>query len=200
MMATADLERELTALHEEIRELETSIRQQGNVMHSTPRPREMEIRDNYDSGIASGRPSSIIHRSPLADHFPDAGPDRQFDYTRPKVRFNEEMDTRDETNRNGIGSGVNTGNVNERRNRRPTVQGKETETRRFNRREVKAATYDEVVRGWTIRPILIPLVSLTSGQKRRKVYFSQHLFVVKLKRSSEICQVITLIITIWFRH
>lgn len=142
MMATDDLERELTALHEEIRELETSIRQQGNVMHSTPRPREMEIHDNYDSGIASGRPSSIIHRSPLADHFPDVRPGRQIDHTRPKVRFNEEMDTRDETNKNGMGPGVNAGNVTERRYRRPTVQGKEPETRRFNRREVKAATYD----------------------------------------------------------
>lgn len=106
-MATADLERELTALHEEIRELETNIRQQGNVMHSTPRPSEMEIRDNYDSGIASGRPSSIITKSPLADHFPDARPDRQFDHTRPKVRLNEEMDTRVETDRNGIGPAVN---------------------------------------------------------------------------------------------
>uniref|UniRef100_A0A8W8NZE9 Uncharacterized protein n=1 Tax=Magallana gigas TaxID=29159 RepID=A0A8W8NZE9_MAGGI len=106
-MATADLERELTALHEEIRELEKSIRQQGNVMHSTPRPREMEIRNNYDSGIASGRPSSIIPRSPLADHFPDVRPDSQLDHTRPKVRFNEEMDTRDETNGNGIGPVVN---------------------------------------------------------------------------------------------
>lgn len=199
MMATDDLERELTALHEEIRELETSIRQQGNVMHSTPRPREMEIHDNYDSGIASGRPSSIIHRSPLADHFPDVRPGRQIDHTRPKVRFNEEMDTRDETNKNGMGPGVNAGNVTERRYRRPTVQGKEPETRRFNRREVKAATY-EVVRGWIIRPILIPLANLMSGQTRRRVYFSQHLFVVKLKRSLEICQVITRIITIWSRH
>lgn len=142
MMATADLERELTALHEEIRELETSIRQQGNVMHSTPRPREMEIHDNYDSGIASGRPSSIIPRSPLADHFPDVRPGRQIDDSRPKVRFNEEIDTRVEAMRNGMGPGVNAGNVTERRYRRPTVQGKEPETRRFNRREVKAATYD----------------------------------------------------------
>lgn len=100
------------------------------------------IRTKYDSGIASGRPSSIIPRSPLADHFTDARPDRQFDYTRPKVRFNQEMDTRVEINRNGIRHVVNNGNVTERRYRRPIVQGKETETRRFTRREVKVATYD----------------------------------------------------------
>lgn len=111
-------------------------------MHSTPWPREMEIRNNYDSGISSGRPSSIIPRSPLADHFPDVRPDRQFDHTRHKVRFKDEMDTRDETNRNSIAPGMNTGNVTERRYRRPIVQGKDTHTRRFNRREVKAATYD----------------------------------------------------------
>lgn len=77
-MATADLERELTALHEEKRELKTSIRQQGGVMHSTPRPRKMKFHDKYDSVIASGRPSSIIPRNPLDDHFPDVGSDRQF--------------------------------------------------------------------------------------------------------------------------
>lgn len=48
------------------------------------------------------------------------------------------METRNDTNRNGIGPGLNTGNVNERRYRRATVQGKEPETRRFNRREIKA--------------------------------------------------------------
>lgn len=78
----------------------------------------------------------------MADHFPDARPDRQLDHTRTKVRFNEKMDTRVETNRNVIEPRVNTGNVTERRYRRPTVQGKETETRRFNRRVVKATTYD----------------------------------------------------------
>lgn len=75
MMATADLQRELTALHKEIRELETSMRQQGNDMQSTPRPRKMEIHDNYDSGIACDRPSSVIPRGPLADHFLDVRPD-----------------------------------------------------------------------------------------------------------------------------
>lgn len=75
MMAPADFERELTALHEEIRELETSMQQQGNDMQSTPRPRKMEIHDDYDSGIACGRPSSVIQRSPLADHFLDVRPD-----------------------------------------------------------------------------------------------------------------------------
>nr|XP_034338992.1 uncharacterized protein LOC117693065 [Crassostrea gigas] len=52
------------------------------------------------------------------------------------------MDTRVEINRNGIRHVVNNGNVTERRYRRPIVQGKETETRRFTRREVKVATYD----------------------------------------------------------
>lgn len=89
-MPTADLERELTALHKEKRELKTSIRQQGGVMHSTSRSRKMKFHDKYDSVIASGRSSSIIPRNPLDDHFPDVKPDRQFYHTRPKVRFNKE--------------------------------------------------------------------------------------------------------------
>lgn len=56
----------------------------------------MEIYDKYDSGITTGRPSSIIPRSPLADHFSNVKPDWQFDQTRPNVRFNEEMDTRND--------------------------------------------------------------------------------------------------------
>lgn len=68
-------------------------------MHSKPRPSEVEIHDNFDSKIASGR---LLRLFPGADHFTDARPDSQFDHTRPKVRFNEELDTEVETNRNAI--------------------------------------------------------------------------------------------------
>lgn len=108
-MATTDLKQEIPAFqlkgeipafHEEKRELEASIRRHENVKHSTSRPHEIEICENYNSGIESVLLLSIIPESPLTDHFAAVEPDGQSNLTHAKVRFNEELDNRDKTNTN----------------------------------------------------------------------------------------------------
>lgn len=88
---------------------------------STSRLCKSNIHGKNDLGITSSRYFLLIPTSPLVDYFPDIRPNKHYNCSRDKVRFNEEMETRNDTNRNGIGPGVNTGNVTERRYRRPRV-------------------------------------------------------------------------------
>ena len=136
-----NLEEEIAVLREEMRDLESSIQQNLSVLHSTPRARGAEI---CDSGIGNDRQVTVTPRSRLADHFSETKHDERFmgNGARPKVGYHG---VQDETEYDGDGyvgkDRVDTQFVSHRRPR-PVTQIQEPVVRKFNRREIKAATYD----------------------------------------------------------
>ena len=140
---TRNLEEEITVLREEMRDLESSIQQNLSVLHSTPRAQVSET--PRDSGIRNDhRQVTVTPRSRLAEHCFERKHDERFmrNGARPKVEYRGDLEETEHDRDGYVGRDrVDTQFVSHRRPR-PVTQIQEPVVRKFNRREVKAATYD----------------------------------------------------------
>lgn len=143
-MANRDVDREITVLQDEIKKLESSIRQTESMIHSTPRPQAQSL---PDSGIVTGqRPSTWTSDSPVANYLRVNEPQSSVQF-----RLDPERHRRtgpqfgDMLGLSNIGpSSANGQYITERRPRRIIDNERgHSESRGYkSRREVKPATYD----------------------------------------------------------